>query len=88
MFIYIPNTYLQDRETFLQRRSKPSRISFELKYFVKRRNITIKLIPGSLLGLTKLSFTIKGLHEIDLKSVSGVIFVFHRISFLKSTYQF
>ena len=45
----------------------------------------MKLIPESLLELTKLSFTIKGLHGIDSKFSAGVIFVFHRISFLKST---
>ena len=33
----------------------------------------------------KLTFTVKGLYETDSMFESGIILVFHRISFLKNT---
>ena len=69
---------------FLQRHSKLSQISFGMKYFVSRREISLqKLISGSLSELKKLSFTVKGLYDIDSKFASGAIFVSSGNSFFK-----
>ena len=48
------------QKPFLQRHSKPSQISFGLKYFVSSEEISLQnLISGLLSELKKLSFIVK-----------------------------
>ena len=69
-FIYTSTVCMQDKP-FSQRHSKPSRISFGLKYFVSiKTNIWIAV------RIKKLSFTVKGLYDVDSKFASGAILVF------------
>ena len=68
---------MEDRETVFTKTFKTftNFVWIEI-FFVKRRNITKKLISGSLSELKKLSFTVKGLYDIDSKFASGAILVF------------
>ena len=86
MFIYAPNIYVQDRETVFTKTLKTFTNFVWIETFcVKRRNITIKINIWINFRIKKLSFTVKGLYDIDLKFASGSILVFHGISFLRNT---
>ena len=84
-FINTPNIYVQDRENFFTKTFKTfTNFDWIEVFIVSRGEISLeKLISGSFSELKKISFTVKGLYEIDSKFASGAISVFNRISFLK-----
>ena len=77
MFIYTPNVYVQDRETvFIKTFKTFTNFVWNKIFCVKTRNITTKINIWIAFRIKKLSFTVKGLYDIDSKFASGAILVF------------
>ena len=75
-FIYIPNIYVQDIETVFTKTFKTfTNFVWTEIFCVKRRNMTTKINIWIAFRIKKISFTVKGLYDIDSKFASGAILV-------------
>ena len=84
IFIHALNIYVQNREAVFTKTFKTftNFVWIEI-FYVKRRNIIIKVNIWIVFRIKKLSFTVKWLYDIHSMFASGAILVFHGISFSK-----